>query len=150
MAASKVVGVQGLGRSPDNTLHFTHYSRDSILAALPMDFVSALLARARPIRLQANKILFQKGDQGDGCYWLQTGVVKVTLPSSHGHGLDRILGILGPGAIVGGLSVVDGLARSATVETMTNSRLLFVSRTSFVERLHEDESVYAALVRTLA
>lgn len=145
MVESKVSRPAG---SASNASQRTRYSSSNILAALPTRFVSALLARGRPVSRVANAVLFSKGDSGDGCYWLQTGIVKVTASSD--HGLDRILAILGPGAIVGELSVIDGLPHPATVEAMTDCRLLFVSRNAFLERLHENESIYRELVIALA
>jgi CRP/FNR family transcriptional regulator len=43
----------------------------------------------------------------------------------------RILAILGPGAIVGELAVLDGLPRSASVLALRDSELLFISKAKF-------------------
>jgi len=137
-----------MGVAARNPIELTYYSSSNILAALPMGFVSALLVRTRPVCLARSKVLFHKGDQGDGCYWLQAGIVKVTVSS--GQDLDRILAILGPGAIVGELSVIDGQPRSATVEALTDCRLLFVSRSSFLERLRQEDGIYDKLAEALA
>ena len=47
------------------------------------------------------------------------------------HGEERILAILTPGTVVGDLSMVDGLPRSATVIAVSNCKLCFVSRALF-------------------
>jgi CRP-like cAMP-binding protein len=53
--------------------------------------------------LRANKVLFHAGDPGDGCYRVDEGLLKVVMVSRTGS--ERILAFLGPGAIVGELSI---------------------------------------------
>ena len=66
------------------------------------------------ISLKKGQTLFEIGAVGDGCYWLEEGVLKVSIASP--QGAERILAILGPGSIVGELAMLDGLPRSATVQ----------------------------------
>jgi len=41
-----------------------------------------LLARAPTISLEKGQTLFEIGAIGDGCYWLEEGVLKVSVSSS--------------------------------------------------------------------
>ena len=59
---------------------------------------------------------------GDVAYVIVDGAVKVHIESP--DGTDVILAILGPGEVVGEMSVVDSLGRSATVVTLEESTLL--------------------------
>ena len=77
----------------------------------PDIFRQDLFAGAKPVRLEADEVLFLAGDPGDGCYRIEEGLLKVTMVSR--SGTERILAFLGPGAIVGELSMIDGLPRSA-------------------------------------
>jgi CRP/FNR family transcriptional regulator len=52
-------------------------------------------------------VLFLVGDNGDGCYRVEEGLLKVTMISRDGN--ERILAFLGPGAIVGEMSIIDQL-----------------------------------------
>jgi CRP/FNR family transcriptional regulator, cyclic AMP receptor protein len=63
--------------------------------------------------------LFRAGDSGDGCYRVEDGLLKVTMVWS--SGAERILAFLGRGAIVGELSIIDGLPRSATVAAVRDA-----------------------------
>jgi CRP/FNR family transcriptional regulator, cyclic AMP receptor protein len=148
MGVRNVTAVADYRAAAIKPIEFTHYSSNNILPAMPMEFVSALLAHTRPMWLARGKVLFHKGDMGDGCYWLQAGTVKVTVSS--GQCLDRILAILGPGAIIGELSVIDGLPRSATVEALTDCHLHLVSRSLFLECLRQEDGIYAKLAAALA
>src|SRR6188508_2749269 len=105
------------------------FCRPGALLGLPREYSDRLVASARPLVLQDGQILFRRGDAGDGCYWLETGTLKVVVASSSGE--ERILAVLGPGSIVGEFAVLDSLPRSATVVAMRPSRLLFLSRADF-------------------
>ena len=89
--------------------------------------ISYLRVDAR--RLASDSVLFRAGEPGDGCYRLEQGLVKVVIASPLGE--ERILTILGPGAIVGELSMIDGLPRSASVVAVSDCTLSFVSRGKF-------------------
>jgi CRP/FNR family transcriptional regulator, cyclic AMP receptor protein len=97
--------------------------------------------------LRRDKTLFEIGAIGDGCYWLEEGVLKVSIASP--QGAERILAILGPGSIVGELAMLDGLPRSATVQALRDSRLTFVARSIFLECLRDYPGLYSHLVTIL-
>ena len=65
-------------------------------------------------------------------------------------GAERILSILGPGAIVGELAVLDGLPRSASVLALRESELLFISKAKFEEFAKKNQELYQHLVTLLA
>src|SRR6185369_9493839 len=83
----------------------------SLLSALPEHLSKDLFASAKPVRVAADEVLFLAGDKGDGCYRIEEGLLKVTMVSRAGN--ERILAFFGPSAIVGELSIIDGLPRSA-------------------------------------
>ena len=119
-----------------------------ILPRLPEKLSSQLFAGATSRHLEAGKALFLAGDAGDGCYRLEQGLVKVIITSPRGE--ERILAILGPGALVGELSVIDGGPRSASVIAIKPCELSFVSRAAFKECTQEYPEIYHYLVDVLA
>src|SRR6185437_8593928 len=100
-----------------------------LLSDLPGGLSADLLASAKPMKLAADAILFLAGDPGDGCYRLEEGLLKVSMASP--AGAERILAILGPGAIVGDMAMIDGRPRSASVSALRDCKLSFISRASF-------------------
>jgi CRP/FNR family transcriptional regulator len=125
----------------------TFFGSHNLLAALPLEYSSRLLAGAPTIKLKKGQALFEVSATGDGCYWLKEGVLKVSVASN--QGAERILAILGPGSIVGELAMIDGLPRSASVHALRDSSLTFVARSTFLECLRESPKLYAHLVDTL-
>src|SRR6266566_2713890 len=102
---------------------------ESLLAALPAEWSQSLFAKARPVSLVANQTLFVAGDEGDGCYQVEEGLLKASIAAPAGS--ERILAILGPGSVVGELSMIDGGPRSASVTALRDSKLSFVGRSAF-------------------
>src|SRR4029453_6652021 len=102
---------------------------ESLLAALPAEWSQSLFAKARPVSLKADQTLFMVGDEGDGCYRVGEGLLKASLGAPAGG--ERILAILGPGSVVGELSMIDGGPRSASVTALRDSKLSFRGRTAF-------------------
>jgi CRP/FNR family cyclic AMP-dependent transcriptional regulator len=114
---------------------------------LPTTLSSDLFSRATAHVLKAGNVLFEAGDDGDGCYRLETGTLKVTLRSPHGE--ERILALLKPGAVVGDLSMIDGLPRSATVIAVSDCKLCFISRALFRTFAEQHPAIYRYLTSLL-
>jgi CRP/FNR family transcriptional regulator len=119
-----------------------------LLGRLPHDVSRKLLAGERTLRLGAGETLFERGDTGDGCYWLRRGVVAVYVASATGD--QRILAILGPNAIVGELAMIDGMPRSASIRALRACELNFISRAAFTDMLRRHPELYGDIVKTLA
>ena len=120
----------------------------SLLSGLPGRLATDLFAGAKPVRLGADGVLFLAGDPGDGCYRIEQGLLKVTMVSR--SGAERILAFLGPDAIVGELSMIDGRPRSASVVAVRDSALSFLSRAAFEAFVRKHPEVYKTLVVVLA
>jgi len=66
--------------------------------------------------------VFHEGDDSDACYVVRTGDLRVTREHSDGRAIA--LATLGPGDFFGELAMLDGGARSASVETLSDADLL--------------------------
>ena len=97
-----------------------------LLSDLPGRLSTELFASAKPVRLAAGKVLYLAGDSGDDCYRIEDGLLKVTMVSHSGD--ERILAFVGRGDIVGELSIIDGLPRSASVVAVRDATLSCLSR----------------------
>src|SRR5262249_24628425 len=102
---------------------------ESLLAALPTELSHSLFPRAPPASLAASEALFVAGDEGDGCYRVEEGLLKASVAAATGG--ERILAVLGPGSVVGELSMIDGGPRSASVTALRDSKLSFIGRAAF-------------------
>jgi CRP-like cAMP-binding protein len=120
----------------------------NLLSGLPEHLSASLFSNTTPVQLKADEVLFLAGDAGDGCYRVEDGLLKVTMVSR--GGTERILAFLGSGAIVGELSLIDGLPRSASVVAMRPAQLNFLSRAAFKEFANKNPEVYWSLLTLIA
>ena len=120
----------------------------NLFSVFPPHLATLLFANARSVRLKTNEVLFLAGDPGDGCYRVEQGLLKVSIISP--GGAERILAIVGPGAIVGEIATIDGLTRSASVSAIRDSELMFISRAAFTAFADTHPEVYKHLVTLLA
>jgi CRP/FNR family transcriptional regulator, cyclic AMP receptor protein len=120
----------------------------SILDALPSELSRGLFAQGRLLSLDADQTLFLVGDEGDGCYRVEEGLLKVSVTAPNGG--ERILAILGPGSMVGELSMIDGAPRSASVTALRDSKLPYVSKADFEALGKSSPEIYQHVMKVLA
>jgi len=84
-------------------------------------------------------ILFQEKAKPTGVYVVLEGRVKLSINSAQGKTL--LLGIFGPGTILGLAAAVLGRAHSATAEILQATRIIFVSRTELLGEMQGDATV---------
>lgn len=121
---------------------------NQFVSSLPEEFSSGLFAKAARIKLAEDELLFSAGDDGNGCYRVEKGLVKLSILSADGD--ERILDILGPGAVVGELSMIDGAPRSTAVYAVRDAELSFVSRAAFIAFADRHPEIYRHVTSLLA
>jgi CRP/FNR family transcriptional regulator, cyclic AMP receptor protein len=98
----------------------------NLFRSVPPEELSGLVAAARPRTYRRGQVVYSAGDPGDSLVVVISGQVKVVVRSADGGELT--LTVLGPGGTLGEPSIADGGPRSADVETLAESQLLFVPR----------------------
>src|ERR1700759_2289618 len=100
--------------------------RTSLLASVPDADLAVLAGASRTRTLRRGQMVCSAGDPGDTLIVVISGRLRVVTRSADGGELT--LRILGPGATLGEVGVADGGPRSADVETLADSQLLFIKR----------------------
>ncbi|MBA2692075.1 MAG: Crp/Fnr family transcriptional regulator [Rubrobacter sp.] len=85
---------------------------------------------------------------GDVLYFILSGSVRVFVERE--GGVEATLAILGPGEILGEMSLADSLRRSANAATREKSMLLWMDRMSFQSILAQTPAISANLVSILS
>ena len=148
---TKPVGLPHSGTGGSGTAgqqQLTGQTTQGLLSALPEHLFTSLFSRATAMRLKPDEVLFLAGDSGDGCYRVEDGLLKVMMVSR--AGTERILAFVGRGAIVGEMSIIDRLPRSASVVAVRPAVLSFLSRSDFEDFATKQPEVYKSLVTLLA
>jgi len=107
-----------------------------------------LLRRGRPRRWAADSVVFGEGDRSDWVLVLRSGRVKVS--SFTARGVEVLLAVRGPGALLGELAAIDGRPRSATVTALGAAAGLVVPFIEFGGYLQAHGRLSYVLMRLLA
>src|SRR5687767_8787920 len=91
--------------------------------------------------------VFHEGDHSDACYIVRSGDLRVTREHSDGRAIA--LATLGPGDIFGELAMLDGQARSASVETLSDAELLALPSADYRRLLAEHSQISVKLIAAL-
>lgn len=91
--------------------------------------------------------LFVEGMSGEVLYIVTEGEVEVTKKTKTGG--DTVLARIGPGEIVGEMSLIDSGMRTASGKTSKDSKLVVVTKKSFNEILESDPAIAAKILMEL-
>ena len=118
------------------------------LSAAELDVIAAIV-QSRAIA--AGKELFHEGDVGDGLYLVVDGEINII---KHGPEGELLLAKLGPGAVLGEMSLVTSDARSATGQALSQASVLHLPVREFRALLDSGSSaalkIAAAIAEVLA
>src|SRR5258706_9788322 len=97
--------------------------------------LEAIGAIVKTCDIAAGKDLFREGDPGDGLFLVISGEIDVTKRAPGG---EHLLARLGPGGVLGEMSLVTADARSATGRALVDSRVLQMPASGFRALLAAD------------
>jgi CRP/FNR family cyclic AMP-dependent transcriptional regulator len=112
------------------------------LSAAEFDAIAAIVQRRE---LASGGDLFREGDAGDGLYLVVSGDINVIKRGADG---EHLLAKLGPGAVLGEMSLITSDARSATGRALGEAAVLHLPLAEFRALL--DSGSTAALKITFA
>jgi CRP/FNR family transcriptional regulator, cyclic AMP receptor protein len=120
----------------------------SFLSGLAPEEVEALRSAGTVRRHRRQATLFSEGDRSESVVLLLAGRVKIV--SSTADGREVVLGLRGPGDLLGELSAVDGERRSASAIALEPVEALSMARTTFRQLLETRPALSIALLELLA
>lgn len=126
----------------------------SVLKAVPLfkdlseedlDSLGSLMSEKS---IKRGESLFREGDEGDRLYIITEGKVKLSHSSDDGR--ENLIAVLGPGEIIGELSLFDLGARSSTVTAIAPTRLFSLSHSDMMAFLLAHPELSQSMLRELA
>jgi CRP-like cAMP-binding protein len=103
---------------------------------------------AQTVEWDPDETLFEEGDDGDRCYIIASGSVKVVRRFPDGRRL--MLARVGPGNVVGELALLSGERRSATVQAVDPTIAVALTSRQVLEILRTDANAALGLATLLA
>ena len=127
---------------------------DSIIARIPLfegmspEEQDELRAMMTQTTLRRGETLFNEGDAGDRLYILLAGKVKLGHASADGR--ENLLAVLGPGEVVGELTLFDPGPRSTTATAVAPTELLTLEHSQLMGFIESHPTLAKDMLRALA
>jgi len=123
--------------------------RVPLFASLPPGETAYLAQTLRPSELAAETLVFLEGKQDDRFYILLDGEVEII--KALGSDAERLLGIRGPGSVIGEMSLFSRDGRhTASVRARTPLQVFEMTRADFDALLHRQPTLAYEMVRLLS
>ncbi len=127
---------------------------DDVIAQVPLFSnltrrdLQVLSANCREREYPAGATLLRQGETGVGLFILTNGTVRITQESPEGDVRD--LGTFERGAVLGEMSLLDDLPRTATVTALEPTRALVIPVWDFRAALRESPDISIKLLAVLS
>lgn len=105
---------------------------------------TALAKHLQRRAFRAGVAIFHKDQAGDALYVVETGRVRLFVPTEGGE--EFTVDLAGPGDVFGEMALLDGLPRSASAETLEKTTTLVLSRHDFLRQLEATPTLAIAIL----
>ncbi len=116
-----------------------------IFGNLADEHLNKLCEIAEPTTVKAGQLLMEEGSPGDALYIIVDGEFEVTKRAGKE---TLLLGTRGSGEMLGEMSLLEQVPRTATVHALRDSRVLVISREAFYNLLTGNPSAVFGILRT--
>ena len=107
------------------------FSQIELFEELTVDEVRELVRGCEVVHYSAGQTLFEQDDESDALFIVGHGELEVVGSSTMGEKV--VLAVLGPGTVVGEMSLIEGGPRSATVEAVSECQIFRLDHATFDE-----------------
>lgn len=122
-------------------------ARTALFEGLDEAVLEALAAKAVHRRYRKGNVIFVQGEQGERCFAIVGGSVKIS--AYHSDGREAVIAVLGPGDVLGELSLFDQAARSADATAIEDTELLSLDAHAITEAIRAHPDLGLSLLRVL-
>jgi rhodanese-related sulfurtransferase len=119
-----------------------------VLTKLPQKIKDEIAKMAEEKIVSAGDIVFSQGDPGDSFFMIKSGSLRVFRKTA--ETIETDLAVLGPGDSFGEIALLTGAPRSATVEAISDARLITLSKEQFDKILKGYPEVSLTLIKQMS
>ena len=125
----------------EEKLQFLH--RTELFSELPLERLQSICEVAHEVVLPSDHILFEEGDDGDSLYLLVSGEISIIKAETEVLSFDDV------GYCFGEVALIDDKPRSATIKTLSPTRMLRITRDDFFTALAREPLIGKGIFRVL-
>lgn len=114
---------------------------------LPPDLLQRFTAVTVPREFRAGEVLFRKGEQAEGLYFVESGEIRSSTVTRDGH--EFILHLFEPGSCVGLSSALDGAPSASNCRAFCDSQTRLLRRADLLVILDEQPQYYRQFTELL-
>ncbi len=130
-------------------MHEDTLARVDLFAGLDKKDLQLLAGACQERKYSAGSTLIKQGDTGVGLYVITGGTVRITKATDPDKA-EIDLGTAGPGNVIGEMSLLDDLPRSATVTAVNDVTALLLPVWEFRTTLRNQPNIALRLLTTLS
>jgi CRP/FNR family cyclic AMP-dependent transcriptional regulator len=119
-----------------------------IFAGLNTSSVSEIAAAVREMSFRAGDIIVREGESGNRMFIIQTGRAEVVKHLALPH--ETVLAVLGPKDFLGEMSIIECVARSASVRAVEDTSLFALTGTDLYRLFQHHADQYAIVILNIA
>jgi predicted acylesterase/phospholipase RssA/CRP-like cAMP-binding protein len=135
------------GNQQDNTL-IEFLAKTDLFAPFDPQTLNKISQEIKEYSLNKGDYLFRQGDsKHSGLYIVVEGQLQSIICDNSGS--ENVVGLVGPGELVGEMQLMTGQARTADVQAVENTQLLYLSRGTFEELISETPQVLNLLASVI-
>jgi len=123
-------------------------SETAVFRDMPPEMVEEIARVVENRVLPPRTKIFERGDPGDSFWVIESGMVRVF--RSDNEGVEITLSRLGSGQSFGEMALLTGEARSASVETLEETRTLVLTKEQFDQVLKSHPEVSLTFIKQLS
>lgn len=114
-----------------------------LFSELPLERIRSICEVAHEIELPSDQILFEEGDDGDSLYLLVSGEISIIKSDT------EVLSFNDVGYCLGEVALIDDKPRSATIKTLSPTRMLRITRDDFFAAMAREPLIGKGIFRVL-
>lgn len=120
--------------------------RSPLFAELSEEDLDGVTRSAEPVELAAGDVLASQGDAGDALFVIGSGELQIVKRSGT---TDVPIAVVGPGEIVGEMSIFEAQPRNASVRAISQARVIRIGRDEILAILRTRPSATLSMLRTM-
>ncbi|MBW2091672.1 MAG: cyclic nucleotide-binding domain-containing protein [Deltaproteobacteria bacterium] len=124
------------------------FLKNPIFEGMPEEILNEIAGAVQSKVVPANTIVFRQNEARDNFYIINSGRVRVFREDE--SGIETDLNFLGPGDSFGELAQVTNKPRTASVETLEETRLLILTKDQFEHILKKYPDIYANVIKVMS